>query len=93
MATLSAFANTRRGRSMQLADTLQRTSSISGRLRRTALPFNARQPGRPSCTNEVKQMTLDDVEQAFREIERLAAALVQNPNAERAKALQTACRS
>ncbi len=37
MATLSAFANARCGRTVRLADTLQRTSSISGRLWRTAL--------------------------------------------------------
>ena len=37
MPTLSAFANARCGRAMRLADTLQRTSSISGRLWRTAL--------------------------------------------------------
>ncbi len=37
MATLSAFANTRRGRIMRHADTLQRTSSISGRFWRTTL--------------------------------------------------------
>ena len=37
MATLRAFANTRCGRTMRLADTLQRRSSISGRLWLTAL--------------------------------------------------------